>query len=211
MRKPILSQKELKHLAEVIGEMEDKTIGEIRVMIVKRSAMTGHVHNTLWVFLLALSFLLFWFERHDLIYFERWWLWPSLVIGTYLVANILARSAFVQRAFTPSFDLHHQVLARAEVEFHREGLSGTKAHTGVLIFLSLMERVAVVLADKGIADKVPVHGWDKVIAKVLAGARKGWADKLEEAIRECGAYLAAHFPSTGAKADELPNTVILKE
>jgi putative membrane protein len=212
MKKQILTHQELKRLADVIGEVEEKTIGEIRLMIVGRSAVTGHVHNTVWVLLLAVSFLLIWFERHDLIYFERWWLWPALIVGLYLFANILSRFQFIQRAFTSNHDLHHQVMARAEVEFHREGLNGTLAHTGVLIFLSLMERYAVVLADKGIADKLPVHAWDKVVSKVIAGARSGhWADKLEEAIRECGTYLASHFPPQGLKSNELPNTVIIKD
>jgi putative membrane protein len=212
MQKQILTQKELQTLAGVIGELEEKTIGEIRLMIVKRSSVTGHVHTTLWALMLAITFLIIWFERHDLIYFERWWMWPSLVVGLYFVAAFFSRFAAVQRAFTSDHDLHHQVMARAEVEFNREGLSGTSAHTGVLIFLSLMEKIAVVLADKGIAEKVPVHGWDKVIAKVIAGAKSGrWAEKLEDALRECGAYLANHFPATGSKKDELSNAVILKD
>jgi putative membrane protein len=212
MQKQILSQKELKTLADVIGELEEKTIGEIRLMIVKRSSVTGHVHTTLWALSLAITFLIIWFERHDLVYFERWWMWPSLVLGLYLAAGFFSRFQAVQRAFTSNYDLHHQVLARAEVEFHREGLGGTSAHTGVLIFLSLMEKVAVVLADQAIAEKVPVHGWDKVIAKVIAGAKTGrWAEKLEDALRECGAYLASHFPANGPKKNELPNTVILKD
>src|SRR4051812_18642663 len=161
--KQILTQKELKQLADVIGELEQKTVGEIRLMIVKRSSVTGHVHNTLWALLLALTFLSVWFERHDLIYYERWWMWPCMIAGFYILANFLSRFEFVQRSFTPTSDLHHQVLARAEVEFHREGLNQTTAQTGVLVFVSLMERMAVVLADKGIAEKVPLHGWDKVI------------------------------------------------
>jgi len=211
MKKAFLSQKELKTLADVIGEVEKKTIGEIRLMIVNRSSMTGHVTNAVWLFLLAITFVSVWFERHDLIFFVRWWFWPEVVVGCYLAAAGLARVKLVQRWFTPTHDLHHQVLSRAEVEFHREGLNGTAAHTGVLIFLSRMERMAVVLADKGIADKVPVHAWDKVIAKVLAGHKKGWAAQLEDAIREAGSYLAEHFPARGPKANELPDSVIVKD
>jgi putative membrane protein len=212
MKKQILTQKELTTLAGVIGECEQKTVGEMRLIIAKRSSVTSHVNNTLWLMLLTLSFLLIWFERHDLIYFERWWMWPSLIFGLFILANILSRFEFVQRLFTPRLELHHQVMTRAEIEFHREGLNGTSARTGVLIFVSLMERMAVVLADKGIADKVPVHAWDKVVAKVLEGARSDrFAEKLEDALRECGGYLAAHFPNTGAVKNELSNNVIIKD
>lgn len=211
-RKPLLTQAELKTLATLISDLENKTIGEIRLMIVKRSSVTGHVHSTLWALTLALTVITVWFARHDLIYVERWWMWPAVIAGLYIVTGFLSGFQIVQRAFTPTEDLRHQVLARAEVEFHREGLSQTTARTGVLVFLSQMERVAVVLADKGIAAKVPVHAWDKVIAKVIQGAKTGrWAEKLEDALRECGGYLATHFPSTGAKKNELSNSVIIKD
>lgn len=212
MAKQILNEKEMDRIAEVIGEIEKKTSGEIRVMIVKRSSVAGHVQSLLWCAFIATAFLAVWFGRHDLIFFERWWLWPSIILASYLLAKILSRLEAVQRQLTPARDLYHQVWTRAELEFHREGLSGTKAHTGVLLFLSLMERSALVLADKGIADKVPPHTWDKVVNTMLSGARTGqWAEKLEQALRECGAYLAEHFPAENGKANELPNTVIVKD
>jgi len=208
----ILTQTELDHLADVIGEVEEKTDGEIRLMIVKRSAVTGHVHFSLWMALLVVAFLGFWYLRHDLIFFEGWWLWPALIVATYLGAWILMRFDRVQRGFTPHGDLLHDVWARAEVEFHREGLSRTRHHTGVLIFLSLMEREAVVLADHGIADKIPASAWDGVVQAILKGARSGhWAQQCEAALRECGKYLAEHFPPQSGKSNELPNAVILKD
>jgi putative membrane protein len=212
MKRQVLTEKELKTLAGVIGECEQKTVGEMRLIIARRSSVTSHVTNTLWLSLLSLSCLLIWFERHDLVYYERWWMWPGLVFGSFIFANIFSRFEFVQRLFTPKLELHHQVMTRAEIEFHREGLNGTSAQTGVLLFVSLMERMAVVLADKGIADKVPVHAWDKVIAKILEGARSDrFAEKLEDALRECGSYLATHFPDSGVVKNELSNNVIIKD
>ena len=208
----ILSEAELKKLANVISEVEEKTCGDIRLMVVKRSAVTGHVHLLLWSLLLSLTFLYIWFFRHSLIVWERWWLWPSIILGQYILAAFLSRSQLLQRTFTSHHDLRHQVWARAEVEFHRQGLSDTRSHTGVLLFVSLMERQALVLAGKAIADKLPPNVWDKVAKIMTEGARSGhWAEKLEEALRECGAYLASHFPKQAGKTHQLPNTVILKD
>jgi putative membrane protein len=208
----ILSKSELKKLADVIGEVEEKTSGDIRLMIVKRSSVTGHVHLLLWSLLLSLTFLYLWFFRHSVILWERWWLWPSIILGQYILAAILSRSEFLQRVFTSHHDLSHQVWARAEVEFHRQGLSNTHSHTGVLLFVSLMERQALVLADKAIADKLPPNAWDKVAGIISDGARSGrWAEKLEEALRDCGTYLALHFPGQAGNTHQLPNIVILKE
>ncbi len=208
----ILSELELKRLADVIGEVEEKTSGDIRLMIVKRSAVTGHVHFLLWSILVSLTFLYLWFNRHGLIFWERWWLWPSIVLGQYIFAAFLSRSQVLQRLFTSQRDLYHQVWARAEVEFHRQGLSDTRSHKGVLLFVSLMERQAVVLADKAIADKLPSNIWDQTVKIIIQGARKRkWAEKLEQALLECGSHLKTHFPSQTGKNHELSNTVILKD
>ncbi len=208
----ILSDQELKKLGEVIGEVEKKTCGDVRLMIVKRSAVTGHVRLLLWALLVSLTFLFLWFNRHSLILWERWWLWPSILLGQYVIAALLSRSQLLQRLFTSYYDLHHQVWARAEVEFHRQGLSDARSHTGVLLFVSLMERQAVVLAGKAIADKLPSDAWDPVVKIIIEGARSGrWTEKLEQALRECGAYLANHFPPQPGKSKELPNAVILKD
>jgi putative membrane protein len=210
--KQILSQNELGRLATVIGEVEKATAGEIRLMIVKRSSLTSHVHLLLWNILISLSFIALWFFRHDLIFFESWGLWAGLIGGSYAVSLLLSRFALVQRRLTNPRDLHHQVWARAEVEFHREGLSDTTSHTGVLIFVSLFEHMALVLADKGVADKVDEHAWDKVVDEILHGARnQTWAESLEKAVRECGKYLSEHFPPQAGKGNELSNAVILKD
>ncbi len=207
----ILNAQELKRLASVIDEVENKTSGEIRLMIVERSAVTGHVGPLLWAVLVSFAVMMIWFWHLELEAYERWWMWPLLMLGLLGVAGWLARFPAIQRRFTSYHDLHHQVWARAEVEFHREGLSHTELRTGVLLFVSLMERQAVVLADKGIAAKVPANTWDGLLKIIVEGASTGrWAEKLDQAVRECGKYLAEHFPPQGPRRNELPNDVILK-
>lgn len=210
----ILNEHQLKNLSSVIGELEHKTSGEIRLMIVKRSSVTGHVPMLLWSLLISISFLLLWFWRHefDLLFWNHWWVSPAVLVASYFLAIVLARFGWVQRRFTSFNDLKHQVWARAEVEFHREGLGGTSARTGILIFVSLMEHQAVVIADHGIASKVPANTWDEVVAIIIEGAKTGhWEEKLEQALRQCGALLATHFPAHVVNANELSNVVIIKD
>lgn len=109
------------------------------------------------------------------------------------------------------FDSTDAVFSRAELEFHREGLDGTKAATGILIFLSLFEHEAVVLGDRAIAAKLDKAVWHEVVQKVLEGGRtRDWRGKLEEAIRMCGDLLTRHFPMQAGDRNELPNHVIVK-
>ncbi len=107
--------------------------------------------------------------------------------------------------------MEQEVWKRAQLEFHDEGLDGTRARTGILIMLSLMEHQAVVLADKAIASKLDAGVWKDVIQVVLSGARGGqWRAKIEEALRLCGKLLAENFPVQRGDVNELPNHVIVK-
>jgi putative membrane protein len=118
----------------------------------------------------------------------------------------------VQRLVTRPSVLAQWVWLRAELEFHREGLGKTIDRTGILILLSVFERRAVVLADKGINEKLDKNVWQEVIDSVVDGVKKGQlADNLELAIKQCGNLLAKHFPIKPDDTNELSNTVIVKE
>jgi putative membrane protein len=206
-----LSESELRHLAKVIEELEGQTEGEIRLMLVGSSMVTGHLFRTLFGWILALCLLLVWLDRHHLIWASSFWLLAGVFVFAGVLAASLSRIPFFIRAFSLPGDLRRQVWNRAELEFYREGLANTKERTGILLFLSILERQAVVLADQGIAQKLPGNYWENVVSQLLEGPKKGeWVEASERALRECGRILTEHFPASGRPIDELPNTVIVK-
>ena len=206
-----VSAAELKHLEKVIHELEQKTSGEIRLMIVRASTFTCHVFYTLFGWLSGAALLFMWIERHQLIWLAHWWWLPLILLCAGAGAWLLSRVPAVIRAVTPTSDLRGQCVERAEVEFYREGLGATKDQTGILLFISMLEHQAVVLADKGIDSKLAKGTWDEVVATMLEGPKTGqWADRLEKALRQCGSVLAQHFPIQSGDRNELPNVVIVK-
>ena len=70
--KAILTQDELDHLSTVIGELEAATSGEIRLMIVSRSSVAGHVRSVLWALLVVISFLVIWTIHYEFIWWPSW-------------------------------------------------------------------------------------------------------------------------------------------
>lgn len=204
-----LSERELKHLEGVIGELERKTSGEIRLIIVGRS-MPPSVKILSGTMVLAL--ILLFIERH---LFLAWV--PDLVllaatlVVSFVIGILLSRIPAVVRNLSSPFKLRHHALMRAELEFYREGLGETKDRTGILLFLSLLEHQAVVLADKGIAGRLKPDIWNEVVATMLEGPKTGqWQANLEKALRQCGGVLAQHFPIQEGDRNELPNLVIVK-
>jgi putative membrane protein len=99
---------------------------------------------------------------------------------------------------------------RALRAFHEHALHRTARGTGVLLFASLFERRAVVLGDHGIHAKMGEAQWERTVAALVAGMRRGDpAAGFCDAIALCGGALADHFPRAPGDAapNELPDTL----
>lgn len=98
----------------------------------------------------------------------------------------------------------------AREQFVSRGLARKKDRTGVLIFVSLAERYARIIADEGIASRVPQSEWQGAVDTLTGHMRDGRiAEGFISAIDQCGRELAAHFPRTGVSRDELPDRIYL--
>jgi len=95
----------------------------------------------------------------------------------------------------------------AEAAFTRERVFETRDRTGILVFLSLLERQVVVLPDAGIAAKAPESAWSGVVGEIVLGMKAGRpTEALVTAVRSCGDTLrAAGFSSRPDDANELPD------
>jgi putative membrane protein len=111
--------------------------------------------------------------------------------------------------FTGHKRRHQAVRDRAIRAFYEKGLYRTKGSTGVLFFISLLERKVWVLADKGIHDKMTQAKLNAFAKSISAGIRDGHAaDALVKVIGEAGELLAEHFPSGDENINELANTIL---
>lgn len=87
------------------------------------------------------------------------------------------------------------------------GMARKKNRAGVLIFVSLAEHYARIVADDGIAEKVQQEVWQGAIDALLGHVKDGRiADGFIVAVETCGAVLAEHFPPGGPK-DDLPDRI----
>lgn len=85
----------------------------------------------------------------------------------------------------------------------------TAARTGVVIYLSLAEHRAEIVADAAIAAKVSPELWGDAMAAMLTELKAGrMADGLIAAVTRVGAVLAEHFPRTADDINELPDRLV---
>lgn len=97
-------------------------------------------------------------------------------------------------------NVHREVLSC----FVRAGVGSTKDRTGVLIYLSILERRVEILADRGIYEKVSENYWEAQVKKIVSGIHNGSpVEILCEVIGEVGKELAYNFPAHAGDSNEL--------
>jgi putative membrane protein len=107
-----------------------------------------------------------------------------------LVAWLPVRVALAGRARRRSAG-HRAAL----VQFARAGLDHAPGRNGTLLYVSLAERYARVIADSGVA--APHEAWRGVIAELASGLREGAAGPaLTRAAERMAEMLSQQFPAT---------------
>jgi putative membrane protein len=134
----------------------------------------------------------------------------SLQVLVFVVLASLLCLPRLRVALVPR-SVRRAVAHRAAMEqFVMRGIARKKDRTGILIFVSLAEHYARIIADQGIAAQVPQSEWQSAIDALVAHMSGGRiADGFIAAIDACGNVLEAHFPRSETSRDELPDRIYL--
>ena len=197
---------EQERIQQAVIAAEKKTSGEIVPMIVSASGHYAEVELSGIVIGLVLGTLA------AFIWHDPWGSVQANLLGP-VVGAILGLGTCsipnVKRRLITKERIAEAVHLRSLAGFTAHGLHYTKAHTGILILASLLEHRVVVLADKGINDKVSARTWDELVQILTAGLKSGDAcDAFCKAIERCGEILAQHFPRSAEDQDELANKLV---
>lgn len=204
----VLGEPERAELERAIVEAERHTIGEIAVVVLERSDRHPAAD---WIaaglsLLLGSALLTAWLPWNE----------PSLFFACQFA---LGAAGFVASRRVPGFKRAFVSEARAEEmareqalqEFFALGLHRTQDATGVLLFVSLLERRVIVLGDHGIDAVVGAAEWAATDRAVLEGVRAGSLQRgLAAGIERVAEVLAEHFPSEPGRESELPNHVVVR-
>ncbi len=209
MTRPITPQDHAR-ITAAIRDAEAKTDGEIFCVVARSSggyffpaAFTAAV--AMLIVSLAVAFVL-----------EARWL--SLRLPYFVLAQMLAFACvFALLWALPALRIHlvprglryRSAHDNAVKQFLARNVHVTAARTGVLVFVSLAERYAEVVADAGIDARVGQHVWDGVVRELTAHAGDDrLADGFVRAVEAVGAVLAEHFPPTPDDINELDDHLV---
>lgn len=220
----LISDTDKARVAEAIADAETRTAGEI-FCVVARECSDYRVVPLAWAIVAALlappliaaagvdigRMVAFgWQAGHRAADWRFAFLAYAAIQAAVLVAAWLVFSIPpVRRLLTPRWMKRERVHRAALDQFLARGLHLTRDRTGVLIFLAEAERHAEIVADDGITAKVTASAWAPPVADLLKAAKAGRiGDGIVEAVRQCGALLAQHFPPRPDDTNELPNRVV---
>lgn len=206
-------------IAAAITEAERSTAGEIVPVVATVSGRYDRAEDLVGVITASVALVV------------AWWLWPTGEVawtgerssGPGLVALLLIvwagfLAGAVAATFLPALrlpfiarkEMLEEVERRAMESFQRYRIRKTAGATGILIYVSLYERMVRVVGDDGITAKLGQSDWDGVRDALVDGLKAGRpTEGLVGAIEASGRLLAEHFPIQPDDRDELTNELRL--
>lgn len=220
----ILNEADHDRVTAAVAEAEKATDGEIVTIVARRSDAyhDAGLHWAIGVVFLAVSaaaafplhfrHLCSWLLQsweHEI---EDWKL-LTVLLGLLILKFLIVRYTLawmpLRMALTPKATKARRVRRRAITLFRAVAQGRTRGRTGVLIYLSLDEHRAELVADAAINEKVAPEIWGDAMAALIDGVRAGRAaDGMAQAVHQVGLVLAEHFPATGDNPNELPDRLI---
>ncbi|HEY5885744.1 MAG TPA: hypothetical protein VIT88_13720 [Pyrinomonadaceae bacterium] len=189
-----------KALTACVQEIETRTDAELVLVVRARSDSYRHA-DYLFGALLAFAGLVFLvFSPYT---FHPNWVLVEVVLFFVLGAFVSSRTNAVRRLLTSANLRAQKVRTAAAAMFYEAGIANTRMETGVLVYLSLLERRLEVLADRGVLKAVPALEWNQELFELHEAASRGDAKLLEDALHHLSNLLALHLPATGENPNEL--------
>lgn len=210
MKGETLNEADHARIAEAIRTAEASTSGEIYCVVARRS--DGYFFSAallvtvcILVISLGVAFLI-----------EAWWL--TMRLPVFVSAQLLALAAALALVYAfPALRIrlaprrwqYMRAHDNAMKQFLSRNVHLTAERTGVLIFVSLAERYAEIVADAGIDAKVPQDLWDSIVAGLVEDAGRGrLSEGFVTAIAAVGTLLAEHFPVRADDLNELDDHLV---
>jgi putative membrane protein len=220
----ILSEADHARISAAVAAAEAHTAGEIVTVVARRSdgytdvALAWAAFASLTVLMILSLFPDFFLGLVDMLLGHWAHEWTPQGVFTVAVAFATLKFAGVllvqlweplKLFLVPPPIKTQRAIDRAVSYFKTGAERRTHGRTGILIYLSMAEHRAEIVADEAIADKVPAEVWGEAMAAMVAELREGRiADGMIAAVERVGKVLAEHLPRADGDRNELPDRLI---
>lgn len=209
-----LNKVQREQVDQAVREAELKTCAEIVPVVATQSGRYDRPEDLAGVWVAVLGVIVAWaaFSAAD-----AWGHWLSglavvliILFGFSLGAMLASRWAALRRVFTGQVEMAEEVELAARGIFAREQVHHTREATGLVVYVSLYERMARVHGDATVVEKLGQQAMDELAGELIAKLSEGdVAAALCDTIRTAGERLGPVLPRQDDDVDELPNALVL--
>lgn len=208
-------------ITKAVRQAEQRTVAEIVPVVATCSGRYDRAEDMMGLWLGIIAMILCWTcipipitetgNWSGLTHFEYLGLLiVSLVLGFVLGAWLATRVPSLRLLFTPKTQMRDEVALRAQAAFFDRRVHHTKDQAGILIFVSLYERRAVILADQAVLEKVGQSNIDELCELLRADlANRSVTESLCRCIERISDQLAVALPGSPQNQDELANALVV--
>lgn len=217
----LFSEDQRKQIQTAVAAAESNTSCEIVPVVATASGRYDRPEDIvgLWFAIMSGSFVWYWMPRQiadsgswnsssDLVGIL---VLIAVMIASFLIGAIAAsKISWLRRWFTPKKEMNEEVISRAQETFFNKNIHHTESSTGLLIYISLYERVAVILGDQNVVQELGQDTLDQLRDQLISDFKEGNAtEAICKAIEDAGDFLSGPLPRQADDINELEDALVL--
>ena len=190
-------------LAQAIATIEGTSAVEVVIAVRRRSATYRHANVAVGGVAAMAGLAVMLFSEHVFAL-------TSILVDPFVLGGIAGAIVEVlpgvKRRLTAATVRHRAILCAARATFVERGVHNTRDRSGILVYLSWLEREAVIVADSGLGRKMTGSAHTQAERALTAAMADGGSAGARELERLAPA-LAAAMPRRADDINELPDAI----
>ena len=137
-------------------------------------------------------------------------LMAAVLVGFIAGAILGSQVGWLRRLFTPAKQMREEVFTRAREVFFDNRVHHTAGASGLLVYVSFFERMAAVIADQAVLEKLGQPALDQLCEQLTARlAAEGPTEAICHVLAAAGQRLAAVLPRAEDDVNELSDALVV--
>jgi len=215
----LFSEQQKQQIAQAVAQAESATSAEIIPAVASASGRYDRGEDLVGLWLGLAAMIVVWTVLPESPDAGSWGGWPAWVtpiclagatLAGFIVGAVVAsRVGWLRRLTTPNEEMADDVLRRAQHVFFDSRVHHTAGRTGLLIYVSLFERMAAVVADQAVLDKLGNPALMELRDRLVEALKtQPPTEALCAAIQAAGERLAPVLPRADDDVNELPDALV---
>ena len=188
---------------QAIEAVENASAVEVVIAVRRRSARYGHANVAVGAGLAFVGLAVMLYAPHT---FSL----SSILIDPFVVAlitgGLIELTPALKRWLTTPAARRRHVAHAARATFVERGVHSTTGRSGILVYISWLERQVALVADTGIAGALP-EGAIATLENELTAAMRGGGAAVARRLEAAAPVMAAALPHRDDDVNELPDAL----